>query len=79
MTGNPYLGYQRFVFTLNKYPALVMTMVALWNISGRGQEMAKTGTENSYLYHIAMVLEFCAAAVCIVLASINFKNYRDST
>ncbi|KAL6737623.1 hypothetical protein Aduo_011250 [Ancylostoma duodenale] len=113
MAGNPYLGYQRFVFTLNKYPALVMTMVALWNISGRGQEMAKTGTESgayytaivtavivfishmllitsshnsynrakamSYLYHIAMVLEFCAAAVCIVLASINFKNYRGDT
>ncbi|KIH68296.1 hypothetical protein ANCDUO_01370 [Ancylostoma duodenale] len=79
MAGNPYLGYQRFVFTLNKYPALVMTMVALWNISGRGQEMAKTGTESSYLYHIAMVLEFCAAAVCIVLASINFKNYQGDT
>ncbi|KHJ80257.1 hypothetical protein OESDEN_20071 [Oesophagostomum dentatum] len=113
LAANQYLGYQRFVFTLTKYPALIMTMVALWNVAGRGQGMPKTSTENgayysaivtagmvfvtqmlfssphhnsytkakglSYLYHLSMLLAFSGAALCIILASINFKNYQDYT
>ncbi|KAK6750967.1 hypothetical protein RB195_002752 [Necator americanus] len=113
LRANPFLGYQRFMFALTKYPALVMTMIALWNITGRGDSMPKSDSEQgafyaafgtagvvfasqillssnhyylykrarrmSYLYHLSMVVTFCGAVVCIVLASINFKNFRDNS
>ncbi|CAJ0603967.1 unnamed protein product [Cylicocyclus nassatus] len=112
LAANPHLGYQRVLFTLTKYPALIMTMIALWNITGRGQGMPKTDSENgayytslitagivlfsqlilsfhhhnsyktakalSYMYHMSMVLAFCAAVIVIVLASVNFKNYQNN-
>ncbi|KJH41595.1 hypothetical protein DICVIV_12431 [Dictyocaulus viviparus] len=66
-----FLGYQRFIFILTKYPALVMAMVALWYTTGRGEGMPKSTAETSYLYHVTMVAAFCTAVTCIVFAVIN--------
>ncbi|VDL80104.1 unnamed protein product [Nippostrongylus brasiliensis] len=109
LDSNCYLGCQRFVFIVAKYPALVMAMVALWNVTGRGRGMAKSSTEEaafyaalataavvlvsqilfqtnhhhcykkarvmSILYHLSMVVAFCTAAACVVLAGVNLHSY----
>ncbi|CAJ0603966.1 unnamed protein product [Cylicocyclus nassatus] len=52
---NPQLGYQRMLFIFAKYPALITAMVALWCITGRGQGMKKTKTENA-AYYISLIM-----------------------
>uniref|UniRef100_A0A7I5EBD6 MARVEL domain-containing protein n=1 Tax=Haemonchus contortus TaxID=6289 RepID=A0A7I5EBD6_HAECO len=47
---NPFLGYQRIIFIMARYPALVLAMVALWNVTGRGQGMPKSSTEEIAFY-----------------------------
>ncbi|VDK54068.1 unnamed protein product [Cylicostephanus goldi] len=45
------------LFIFAKYPALITAMVALWCITGRGQDMKKTKTENA-AYYISLIMAF---------------------
>ncbi|KAK6029077.1 hypothetical protein OSTOST_04818 [Ostertagia ostertagi] len=76
LSRNQFLGYQRLTFIMAKYPALVMAIVALWNITGRGKGMEKSSTEECLLYHFVMLVAFCTAAVCVVFSAINLHKFK---
>ncbi|KAK5972548.1 hypothetical protein GCK32_012899 [Trichostrongylus colubriformis] len=75
LSRDPYLGYQRFIFILARYPALAMAMVALWNITGRGKGMTKNSTEEVAFY-AALATAGVVLISQILLHSNHHKSYK---
>ncbi|KAK6049701.1 hypothetical protein COOONC_12794 [Cooperia oncophora] len=73
LSRNSFLGYQRFIFLMARYPALVMAMVALWNVTGRGKGMAKTSTEE-----IAFYAALATAGVVLISQMLLHSNHHGS-
>lgn len=75
LEANTFLGYQRFTFIITKYPALVLAMVALWNVTGRGKEMPKSGTEEGAFY-AALVTAGIVLISQILLCGNHHYSYK---
>ncbi|KAJ1356743.1 hypothetical protein KIN20_014496 [Parelaphostrongylus tenuis] len=73
LCSNPSLGYQRIMFIFAKYPALVIAIVALWNIEGHGKDMTKSTTEKCAFYSSLLT-----AAIVLVSQIILHTNHHYS-